>query len=411
MNWVNPGLSYLFFLIGLIYIIYLLKRKKIKYSFSSLLLWEDFEIHETSRSQFKRFLPDLLFWIHLLILILLILSLLRPQMIFNERDRERKIIIIDRSASMQAEDVEPDRFEVSRQKIIDYINELESGREIALVSAAAEPEVIHEFTSSRQELIEVVEELQVTDTAINPEECIESALSLADDSGELVFFTDSSFPDINYQKQNPLEIKQIGTEADNLGITDIDIKPAGKDEVYQVMIQVGNFTSESRQVPVKIEDQNNDIISEKTLDIESEEIESTIFKLDLNSEMILKLFLDIEDDALTLDNKAWLTTGDKDPLQVLLVGPDPDFFLENALNTNDKIDLVTRENIVGKESEEFDLVIYDDIFAPVMTGGNTFFINRFPANYREYIQEGRVSEKIGEWDRGNTLFKHIDINN
>ena len=93
--------------------LYFLKLKRKEFLVPSTLLWrktlEDVHVN----SIWQRLRKNLLLYLQLIFLTLLILACLRPGWSGQSRLGERRIYIIDNSASMQATDVSPSRLEVA----------------------------------------------------------------------------------------------------------------------------------------------------------------------------------------------------------------------------------------------------------------------------------------------------------
>ncbi|MGL5247459.1 MAG: VWA domain-containing protein, partial [Brooklawnia sp.] len=83
------------------------------------------------------------------------------------RERATVVIVLDRSLSMQATDVEPNRMDASKQAAKDFIAELPPSFNVALVGLSASSSVLAPPTTDRGMLNRVIEQMGVQDgTAI-----------------------------------------------------------------------------------------------------------------------------------------------------------------------------------------------------------------------------------------------------
>src|SRR3989338_6131317 len=98
MEFLNPAALYAFFLLPLLLIPYLIKRRPRRLVFSSLLLLRDLATAALGRPWGKLYLPPI-FFLQLLLLVLLILALAEP--VFSVRPL-KVAVIIDHSPSMPA---------------------------------------------------------------------------------------------------------------------------------------------------------------------------------------------------------------------------------------------------------------------------------------------------------------------
>ena len=114
--------------------LYFLKLKRKELAVPSTLLWrktlEDVHVN----SIWQRLRKNLLLYLQLLFLALLILACLRPGWSGQNRIGERRIYIIDNSASMQATDVEPSRLELAKKKVQELLSDT-SADDVGMVIA------------------------------------------------------------------------------------------------------------------------------------------------------------------------------------------------------------------------------------------------------------------------------------
>src|SRR3989338_6684862 len=117
MEFLNPAALYAFFLLPLLLITYLIKRRPRRLVFSSLLLLRDLSTPASGRPWGRLYLPPI-FFLQLLLLVLLILALAEPVLSV----RPLKVaVILDNSASMQALEGEKSRFELAREQARDLL--------------------------------------------------------------------------------------------------------------------------------------------------------------------------------------------------------------------------------------------------------------------------------------------------
>jgi len=99
MGILNPSALPFLAVLGVLILIYLRERWRRRIEVSSLLLW-----HTTREDKVRahRFIPNLLFLLQALLLLLLVGGLLHPYrpLTLTEAQGERRILVIDTSASM-----------------------------------------------------------------------------------------------------------------------------------------------------------------------------------------------------------------------------------------------------------------------------------------------------------------------
>ena len=100
MGILNPAALPFVSLLGVLLLIYLRQRTRTRIEVPSLLFWTDVP---EDRVRSRRFRPDLLFLLQVLLLLLLIGGLLHPywSRTVTETRGDRQILVFDLSASMQ----------------------------------------------------------------------------------------------------------------------------------------------------------------------------------------------------------------------------------------------------------------------------------------------------------------------
>src|SRR5437868_658235 len=111
MNFLTPSAFYFAAAIPVVIVFYLLKRKRVAKLVSSTMLWEKFLTDTQANAPFQRLRHNWLLILQLLLLIAVILALSRPYFAAKKGAGILRVMILDASASMQATDESPSRFE------------------------------------------------------------------------------------------------------------------------------------------------------------------------------------------------------------------------------------------------------------------------------------------------------------
>src|SRR5258706_6278431 len=103
-------------------VFYLLKRKRVMKLVASTLLWQNFHADTQASAPFQKLRHNWLLLLQLLMLALVVFALARPFFTGNAGETRLRAIILDGSASMQATDEKPSRFEKARAEALKWVD-------------------------------------------------------------------------------------------------------------------------------------------------------------------------------------------------------------------------------------------------------------------------------------------------
>src|SRR5438093_13654714 len=97
--------------IPVVIVFYLLKRKRMVKLVSSTLLWQRFLADTQASAPFQKLRRNWLLLLQILLLLLAVFALARPFFSGQVKQSRLRVLILDGSASMQASDERPARFQ------------------------------------------------------------------------------------------------------------------------------------------------------------------------------------------------------------------------------------------------------------------------------------------------------------
>ncbi|HEX6512843.1 MAG TPA: VWA domain-containing protein, partial [Chloroflexota bacterium] len=124
MNLVVPAALAFGALIPVLIVFYLLKVRRHEHEVSSTFLWEQLHRDLVAHEPWQRLKTSLLLLLQVLLMALLTFGLARPFFTANAQASDNIVLLLDASASMQASDVKPNRFEAARAAARDLIGRL-----------------------------------------------------------------------------------------------------------------------------------------------------------------------------------------------------------------------------------------------------------------------------------------------
>lgn len=412
MSFLNLAALGLLGLLPVIVILYLLKLKRKPLVISSHLLWKKAIEDYTANTPFQKLRKNLLLLIQLILLTLLILGLARPMIKTAEGENKSRVIIIDASASMNANDTGVSRFESAKKKAEELIRDMGSGDKSMLIVSAAQTTVRQGFTDSKSELLRALEKIKSTDTSGDLREALTLAVSLFDenDDGEIVIISDggggdiSDFADVNY----PLHYIPVGVNSDNVGITGIDIRSSFQNpDARQIFISIENFSEREEEITLEMK-LNNRLIDARLLKFAPGQRISEIFEYSGNEEGIIKVSLD-HYDSLEQDNTVYSYMTPRNDINILLVSTG-NYFLERCLMLDPRVRVSKISPAEYTARGDYDIVVFDG-FTPDFPVGQTpaVFINCLPQEVTDESRSVLEYPTILDWDRSHPIMRFIDM--
>src|SRR5580704_13354872 len=183
MNFLAPFAFFFAFTIPVVVVFYLLKRKRVVKLVSSTLLWQKFLAETQASAPFQKLRRNWLLILQILLLILAVLALSRPYFPTKAKNSDLRVIILDASASMQATDVSPSRFDVARKEALEWVDSLREGDKMVVLQVAANTEVKQSETSDKAALRRAINSCKALDSPTHLIPALKMAESLVRDRG------------------------------------------------------------------------------------------------------------------------------------------------------------------------------------------------------------------------------------
>ena len=387
--------------------LYFLKLKRRELAVPSTLLWrktlEDVHVN----SIWQRLRKNILLYLQLLFLALLILACLRPGWSGQNRMGERRIYIIDNSASMQATDVAPTRLDLAKKKVRELLSDT-SADDVGMVIAFSDrADVRQGFTKDRNRLFSAVDSIPNTSRGTDVSEALRAAAGLAnpgrssfDNLSDIMvadaipatvyLLSDGAFGDLGDFDVGKLKIEYIPigeTKTNNLGIVGFAVqRNEDKTSKLEAFARITNRGDQKVDFTASLE-LDGKLLDASTGSVDAGGEAGLLFELADTDEGQLKLTLDY-DDALKVDNVAYAAIRPTKQISVLLITPG-----NNALETALQTPRVHQIASVQVESPaflsdpayqtatldaNFDLIIFDQCSPIKMPSSNTLFLGSVP---------------------------------
>ncbi len=450
MNFVNTLQPWQWAILGLvppaIVLLYFLKLKRQPLVVPSTYLWrrtlEDLHVN----SLWQRLRNNLLLLLQLLIIFLLMGALMRPGRRGPELLGDRFIFLIDVSASSQATDVQPSRFEKARQEIESMIDQMDSNDTAMIVQFSDRAEIVQNYTQQRRLLKERLRALRPTMRGSDVAEALRVAAGLANPSsarGEgaaqseealpatVYIVSDGAVPPVSGFDVGNLTLRHVrvgSTEASNIAITQFsaDRNPDHPGQL-DLFARIENFGSEKVTVQIGLRygetqqeatDSQRPYLDVKEIEIPAHGSSGEGFRLQDVEEGVFVLDLEWKDD-LPVDNRAYLAINPPERARVLVVTPGASSLL-TALNTQTarrlaQIEVLSPEKLEQAEYRQaadagvYDLIIYDRCAPQQMPLANTLFWGALPPDQRWRFGEKKQLPVVIDVDRSHPLCQFLSF--
>lgn len=441
-----PAAVVLFCVPPLIILLYFLRLRRKPIVVSSTFLWKKSieDLHVNRLMQWLR--RNVLMLLQLLAAFVLIYAVLGPRMYGRMGGGRHYIILVDNSASMSGTDVPPAKNRLAWAKAeaikeIDAATDSDTGMVIAFNSTA---EIRQSYTTNRAALKSAVESIEPTQSPTRIDEAMTLAASLANPAksteneavapvnpepgkartyvptegiqADVHLYSDGKFPpapdfaleNLNLTYHVPPGKGDEGN-SDNLAVLRLDAE-RDPDDPGKVIVRglVRNYRGTAVPVSVRLDllaggtRLTGSYAKKETLPKRSEqandgsEFEFTIPDLPENADVVFRFSIESANDALPLDDTAWVVLGIVRKAKVLLVTPG-NFLLRNFFDSasTKKLadvsyigpDLLTEQKQYLQPAKDgtYDLVIFDRC-GPATAGdlpvSNTLFIGYPPPPYK-----------------------------
>ncbi len=390
MTFLAPWASWFLAGVPVIVLLYLLKLKRRPVTVSTLLFWQRVMQENRQRALFQKLRNLFSLLLHLLIFLLIVAALARPALDRRVREGASIVLIVDVRARMQTVESGTDtRFSRALIEARKFAREAGPGRQLALLTAGASPNVIVPFTSDERALLQGLDSLAVTDAAGD----LEASLALADSllasrkgGARIVLLTDSERGSQLSTLNSQLSVIPCGSARDNLAITRFATRPLpASPQTSEVLLAIKNFgrATVSGNVEIAFDGKLLDV-KPFTLEPGKERFEvfASVPRPARSGRGWLTARLDGK-DALALDNTAYAVLPAPAPHRVLLVTKG-NWFLEKLLAADRQVQFELIEPAAWRAdfAAKFDAVILDNFLPPgfdlATSVGNVLFLKQSP---------------------------------
>ena len=319
-------------------------------------------------------------------LLLAILALSRPYFAAAIKPAELRVVILDGSASMQATDQKPSRFEKARAEALKWVDTLAGADQMVILLAASNTEVKQSATSEKAALRRALLACEVSDSPTRLVPALRMAESLVRDqrNAEIHLFSDGAVSGLDEfeNKALPLIYHKIGWSGNNLGIVALDVRanPENPEQRALYFSVVNNSTnSKTAEVDFLFDNQSQE---RRALTVPAGQASPQVFVSQQARDGIFTVRVSSSDD-LAADDEASIVSVLPRPANVLLVTRG-NRLLEKALTATRNVRLTVAPNL-SDPAAEYDFVVLDGVVPSYWPKGNVLALRVVNTNWIESV--------------------------
>ncbi|MGD8500687.1 MAG: VWA domain-containing protein, partial [Phycisphaerales bacterium] len=461
MEWLTPltALYAAAVTVPLLLLLYFLKLKRREQIVSSTLLWKRAVQDLQVNAPFQRLRRNILLLLQLLMLFAILLALAGPILSLITAPASRYVLLIDRSASMNAIDIEPTRLDAAKEQARVFVESLQGKTFFSLrdesdqtmvISFDSRAKVMCNFTSDKQQLIRAIEAITPSDGVSSLAEAIVVARAFAQSPGveadylsaeepaQLVLFSDGQIRDLDQivVGSGELIFHCIGESQQNVAITAMQARRSyEKPEEINVFATLANYGAVGITCDVQLSI-NNDVRAVRSVTVPPRKTEDTSdaarpgkvavdFSLSYAEAGVLEVkqlqgssTSGSRPDCLSCDNAAWAILSPPKKLSVLLV-TSGNAVLESALQACPlaRLELHTpaqfdaMDHLALSVEQPYDVVVLDNHMPAGLPKCRYLVFGRPPDGIDVPVPQQLENQVIVDWRTKHPVLQYVNLMN
>lgn len=389
-----PAALWLLATLPVIVLLYMLRARRQEVSISSVLLWQRARHDLLVQMPVRRLERSLLLLLQLLAAALVILALARPQAILPAAAGPATVVVLDASASMQATDVAPSRFDVARGDALAEV--ARTAGPVMVVEAGPQPRAVTGFVDAATARAALTR-LSPTDAPARLDQAVSMALAQRSNGRgvRVMVFTDRSAapaPGVEY--------RLVGRGSRNLAVAGVRAERTSSGTA--AVVQVHNAGTAAERVPLAVW-LDDRLILERAVEVPGGATVSV--PVHVAGAGVLKAQISPA-DFLAVDDTGYAVIG-APAIQVLVAG-ERDRVLEEALQAAGAS--VTAARAPDAQSiAAADVVVLNRTPPVELPPGNYLLLGTTASNLPLAVDGVVPSPQVLRWSRSHPVMRYVDL--
>ena len=448
MQWLTPmaGAIAAAITVPTLVLMYFLKLRRREVIVPSTFLWKRAVQDLQVNAPFQRLRRNLLLLLQLLALAALLVALARPVLSLRTGGGERIVLLIDRSASMNATDVAPSRLELAKQQAKAVVESIRSqgafdlggrGDQAMVIAFDSRPRLMCNFTSDKDRLLAAIDAISPGEGGSRLGDAVQVARAYAQPPGEdandrsaepaarLELFSDGRIVDLSevVVREGELRLHCLGESSDNVGITAMEARRSYENpNDLKVFVSLANAGPQAVDCDVQLS-LNNDVRAVRKVHIEAaapvEEggrpvpgVQSVMFSLTHGGAGVIEV-RHLRPDVLAADDAVWAVLQRPKRLAVALVTAG-NLALNEALKACPlaRLDVLTPGEYAAADAArlgEYDAVVLDRHAPAKLARGRYLVFGRPPLGIE--APEVERGEFVVDWSASHPVLEYVNLAN
>ena len=417
MSFLAPLMLAFGVLIPVLVLFYLLKVRRQEFVVGSTYLWQDLLRDIAAHEPWQRFHWSILLILQLLVVGLVVFALGRPFYVAQAQETIHAVLVLDGSASMQAADVEPSRFEAAKQAAKNTVRELGDGSPATVILALEQPRVLAPSTTDRGLLERAIDSAQPSYGPVDMAQALSLATSLGSGVGgsasgrvRAYLFSDGAFGELTgFQPENTdVRLVPLGADGENAAITALSARPDPQNTTrFQVFARVRNYGAAPVSTTLAI-NVDGALVESRDVALDPDGSQEFVFTdLPLGGRGVEARLA--APDRFELDNLAYTTLDVGRRSEILLV-TDGNLFLEKVLSLlpTGEVSRVAPRRYFSIDQERYDVIVFDGFMPEEWPRGNVLIFN--PPESALLTLQGEVRRpRVRGWERDDPIMRFVDF--
>jgi Ca-activated chloride channel family protein len=341
---------------------YMLRLRRREMMVSSTMLWQKLLRDREANAPWQKLRRNLLLFLQLLILAALVLALARPFIPIPSVISGSTVVLLDASASMQADDIASNRFEAAKTETEGLINDLGGDNQMTLIHVGHTPTVLASATNDKAVLRRSLAAAQPTTATPNWDAALALAAGAAQGfrDGRIVIVSDGGVTgDLPPLPTAPVYLP-IGESSANLTISALATRGTETGpQLFASVANQGEFDQEGLFTLLLDET----LYDSRRVSIPAGSTANLTWDLPDGTVAIEARLSDHENDNLVLDDVAFAVHEGGVTNRALLV-TEGNLFLEQVFSVLPGVEAFKAAPDSDLTEEEFDLYVFDGVSLP-----------------------------------------------